>query len=112
MYTLSFYVGELDNQSASVLVDLNKSLFQTATNNSATSGNTTLWQLFSYNFTASGPTTTLDFINNSASGTALNGLDKVDVELAPVSGVPEPSMTFLLAGAGLLTVLRSRRLRR
>ena len=64
-YTLSFYLGEYSNQAASVLVDLNGSLFQTATNNSPNSGNpTTLWQLFSYTFTATGSTTTLRFINN------------------------------------------------
>jgi hypothetical protein len=108
-YSLLFYVGELNNQAASIVVNLNGSLFQTATNNSPTSGNTTLWQLFSYNFTAAGATTTLSFLNNSASGTALNGLDNVSVNLA-VSSTPEPgTAVFLGVGLAGLVAARSRR---
>jgi hypothetical protein len=111
-YSLLFYVGELNNQSASILVNLNGGLFQTATNNSPTSGNATLWQLFSYNFTAAGSTTTLSFINNSPSGTALNGLDNVTVNPV-VASTPEPG-TALFLGVGLagLVAARSRRTNR
>jgi Protein of unknown function (DUF642)/PEP-CTERM motif len=104
VYHLSFYVGELDNQAASVVVNLNGSPFQTATNNSPTSGHTTLWNLFSFDFTAAGATTTLEFINNVASGTALNGLDAIDVEPVPVGAVPEPT-TLMLLGTGLATLV-------
>jgi Protein of unknown function (DUF642)/PEP-CTERM motif len=103
-YTLTFYVGNFTSLdgggrgAATVLVDLNGSPFQTVSNTSSTVGAVN-WQLFTFNFTASGPNTTLDFINGTAGGVLFNGLDNVQVD-APV---PEPS-ALMLAGIGLMAL--------
>ena len=78
-YTLTFWVGEFNNGPASVIVNLNGVLFQTATNSLPTSGNVTLWKMFTYPFTATATTTTIQFINNSTAGVPINGLDLVTV---------------------------------
>jgi len=107
-YVLSFYVGELINEAASVQVYLNGSLFQTATNNSPTTGNTTLWEQFVYNFTATSSSTSLRFVNNSAANVAVNGLDNVDVEAT----TPEPaSIVTLTSGFVFLAFGGFRRFR-
>jgi hypothetical protein len=109
-YLLSFYVGGLNNASyppsgaAKVLVRLNGSAFQTAINNSA-SGFTPNWSLFSYNFTATGTSTTLAFVNGTAGFVGMNGLDGVSVVL-----VPEPH-AFTLLGLGAASFLYRRRVR-
>jgi hypothetical protein len=78
-YTLTFWVGEYNNSPASVIVNLNGTLFQTATNSSPTSGNVTLWKMFTYPFTATATTTTIQFINNTTAGIPIAGLDLVTV---------------------------------
>jgi hypothetical protein len=78
-YTLTFWVGEYNNGPASVIVNLNGVLFQTATNSMPTVGNVTLWKMFTYPFTATATTTTIQFINNSTAGVPINGLDLVTV---------------------------------
>jgi hypothetical protein len=116
-YTLSFWVGDLNNAqypfsgAASVSVFLNGSAFQTATNDGA-SGLTPNWELFSYNFAATGTSTTLDFINNTknvSNVVGLNGLDDASVNPATAGSVPEPSAILLMATLVALTGLVVRR---
>jgi hypothetical protein len=111
MYSLSFYVGAVTTPdwaplhgNAVINVLLNGSAFQTAVN-SDPSGHMTTWKLFNYTFAATGSTTTLAFMNGSASGVGDNGLDNVSVEL-----VPEPGVISLFSlGCGLLWVLRKKK---
>ncbi len=113
-YTLSFYLGDVNNAAyaphsgaASVLVELNGSLFQTATNSNS-SGLTPDWEQYSYTFTATGATTTLEFINNVGAGLGYNGLDNVVVTGA--TATPEPaSLVLLVTGTALLPLTRKRR---
>jgi hypothetical protein len=96
LYSLSFYLGDLNNAgfshngAASVIIKLNGTLFQTV-NNNGPSGLSVNWVQEAFTFTATGPTTTLDFINNTAAGVAVNGLDQVSV-----TPVPEPAVGALL----------------
>jgi hypothetical protein len=112
LYSLSFYLGDLNNTNfshngaASVIIKLNGTLFQTV-NNIGASGLSPNWVQESFNFTATGPTTTLDFINNTAFGVAINGLDQVSV-----TPVPEPAVGALLGSASVLFALRALRDRR
>jgi hypothetical protein len=108
-YRLSFYLGDMNNAgygpsgTASVVIKLNGSAFQTV-NNNGPSGLSPNWVLETFQFTATGPTTTLDFINNTAAGVAEAGLDQVSVML-----VPEPAAVWLTVLGGLLCVLRKSR---
>jgi hypothetical protein len=110
-YSLSFYLGNLNNAgfsyngAASVIIKLNGSLFQTVNNN----GPSTLsmnWVQESFTFTATSATTVLDFINNTAAGVAVNGLDQVSV-----TPVPEPAVASLLLLGLLARALHNRRFR-
>ncbi len=112
-YTLSFYLGDINNSAypargnASALVELNGSLFQTATNSNS-SGLTPNWQQFSYTFTATGATTSVEFVNNALPGVGYNGLDNVVVNAADTSA-PEPAPSLLLlTGVALLLLVRKR----
>ena len=70
--------------------------------NSGGVANAQTWSPFTLQFTATGPTTTLAFLNADPSSDNSNGLDNVSVALAGVVGpVPEPGTLGLLA-AGLL----------
>src|SRR5215467_1430389 len=78
-YSLSFWVGAVTTPdwdgyagSATINVLLNGSAFQTAVN-SDLSGDATTWKQFSYQFTATGPTT-LEFQSGTPYYTAENGL--------------------------------------
>jgi len=103
-YLLTFWEGQRANQTASLVVNLNGSYFQTATGNLPFDGMVTVWQPFSFDFIATGTTTTLTFLNNAA-GVALVGLDDITVDQAP-----EPSMIVLLAsGVGMLALAGKRR---
>ena len=103
-YSLSFYLGCLFNASyslpgpASAVVKLNGVLFETATNNNL-SGTTPYWEFFDYTFTATGPATTLDIINNTESGVGWAGLDNIVINQA----APEPVTSGLVLGS--LTML-------
>jgi len=102
-YSLSFYVGAVTTTDwaphqglAVVDVQLNGGAFQTAIN-SDPSGDATTWKAFNYIFIATGPSTTLTFLNGSSSGVGENGLDNVSV-----LEVPEPGTAgVFLFGAGL-----------
>ena len=66
------------------------------------------WVLDSFTFTASGPTTTLEFDTGDTPPTGWGpALDNVSVD-AIASGVPEPG-TMLLIGAGLIALAGLRR---
>jgi uncharacterized protein DUF642/PEP-CTERM motif-containing protein len=104
-YTLTFWVGNIDNPGNGVgitstvnvnLGGLNGTLLDSATNRS-TNSTTLTWQMFTTSFTAAGPTTTLDFLNEDPSNDNLNGLDNVSVNVT--SAVPEPSSVALLGSA-------------
>ncbi len=108
-YAVTFYVGSINNAgysasgNASVILKINGTAVLTATNSNS-SGTVPNWQLFTYNFTAAGASTTLDFINNTAAGAGLAGLDNVQVN---ATSSPAPSTTpappgIVLALAGLM----------
>jgi hypothetical protein len=108
-YTLDFWVGNVNasppDWPASVAVQLDGITVETVTNtNVATYGSSGVapanWELFSYNFTATGNTTTVGFLDNVPADVGFNGLDDVSVNAA---ASPEPSTMFLL-GAGLLLI--------
>jgi hypothetical protein len=75
--------------------------FTAAVNNNAPSGLSVNWVQEVFTFTATGSTTTLDFINKTAAGVAVNGLDQVSV-----MPVPEPAVGALLGSASALLALR------
>lgn len=111
-YLLSFYLGTFNTAlypfsgDASAVVKLNGTAVQTATNSDASSGTSEVpdWKLFSYAFTATGSSTTLDIINNTAAGVGFAGLDNVSV-----SQVPEPSAgEMVLCIVGLFGLRRFR----
>lgn len=107
-YTLSFWVGNVFDPTGAYgvtstvkvfLGGINGTLIDTATNSNMTRGTQT-WQQFTTSFTASGPTTTLDFINADPSTDNTNGLD--NVVLNP-SGTTVPEIgTLPLLVIGLL----------
>ena len=112
-YTLAFYVGNFtglsgsDSGTARVLVELNGSAFQTASNSGHDPGAVN-WQLFTDTFTATGANTALDFINGTPGGVLFNGLENVVV--APE--VPEPATGVLvLCSLGSLALFSWRRIR-
>jgi len=118
-YDLSFWVGNtfdpfgIFGTTSTVKVRLggiSGSLIDTATNSSTTPG-TLVWQQFTTSFTATGSSTTLDFLNGDPSTDNSNGLDNVVLTAAGATTVPEPA-TLPLVGAslaGLCVFLRRRR---
>jgi len=109
-YHLSFYVGDFNSVPAPVELDINGASVGTFTNKmiatfpsyngDGVAGMT--WQQFTYDFAATGASTTIAFYNLAPSGVLANGLDDVSV-----TGVPEPpTAVLLLTGVGLLLVVR------
>jgi hypothetical protein len=66
------------------------------------------WQKFTYNFSAAGTSTTIEFVNLDPPGDNSNGLDLVDLELG-ASVVPEPASIGLVGSALVLIAFRIRR---
>lgn len=65
--------------------------------------NPAVWDHETFDFTATSSTTQLSLVGLSTTGGQYIGLDNVDVELATVGAVPEPSnLPILLGGIGLL----------
>ena len=104
-YTLTFWVGNVDNPGNGLgttstvnvnLGGLNGTLLDSVTN-SSTNSTTLTWQMFTTSFTAAGSTTTLDFLNGDPSNDNINGLDNIVVNAT--SAVPEPSSVALLGSA-------------
>jgi choice-of-anchor C domain-containing protein len=76
----------------------------------AVEGNTAAdmrWKSFEFVFTATGATTTLEFVSTLPVQFTGPALDNVSVELAPAA-VPEPASLALLAAGGLVLVGRRR----
>ncbi len=101
LYELKFYVGSaLDTQNGFFFpstVDLSiNGGSRVSYLNPASPSNMLDWRLFTVNFTATGPSTTLTFLNGSAANNFLSALDNVSVEQ-----VPEPA-TVMLAIVGLV----------
>ncbi len=108
-YTLSYWVGNVDDPNlghpfgtqSSVKVLVDGTLIDTATN---TTNSTKLsWENFTDTFTATGTTTTIEFLNNDPITDNSNGLD--NVTLNATGAVPEPGtipvLGVILACLGL-----------
>lgn len=102
-YDLSFEVGSTLGQPAIVNAYVNGEHVLLATNGDNTPGLTN-WKPFTYIFTATGPSTVVDFYNGSQSGVKTAGLDNIRLDAA----VPEPA-TYAIAGLGLLLIGIARR---
>ena len=104
-YTVAFSIagGDFDGSSHQIIADAGGGLgglTQAATNNEYTS--------HSFNFTATGASTTLTFTDDLQAGGASSDLmlDGVSVTALPI---PEPSSTALLGLGGLALILRRRK---
>lgn len=100
-YTLSFFVGRATPDSgaldpyanpATVDLSIDGGAQMSFTNSDITDGIIN-WKQFSYAFTATGLSTTIDFFNGTLEGTNEAGLDNVSL----VAAVPEPSTLALLS---------------
>jgi len=118
-YALTFFVGNttgggIFGTASSVIVKVNGAAAGTFTNSNAAPASLN-WQQFTETFTAAGTSTAIEFDNDDPASDNSNGLDNVDLEVAPTA-VPEPSpataalsgLLALLAAAGF----RARRSRR
>ena len=107
-YTVSFWVGNVfdpngvfgTTSTVDVLLGGTGGTLLLAAENANTTPGTQTWDQFSTTFTATGSTSTLDFMNADPASDNSNGLDNVSVNPA----VPEPS-TLLLLGSGSLGLL-------
>ena len=118
-YTLSFYVGNVNNvggifgTTSTIDVDINGSQVLAA-ENSCTSCTTTLtWQLFTTTFTATGTSTVLAFLNGDPSNDTSNGLDNITLNATTIPPTPLPAAFPLFAtGLGALGLFGWRRKRK
>jgi choice-of-anchor C domain-containing protein len=113
-YDLSFWVGNtydpggVYGTTSTVDVRLggaDGTLLGAFTNSSTTTG-TLVWEQFNTSFTATGSSTTLDFLNADPESDNSNGLDNVSLTVG-TSAVPEPGTLPLLGIAiGGLAIIR------
>jgi hypothetical protein len=116
-YTVSFWVGNVNNPGGifgtTSTVDVllggaSGTTLLVATNANTTTGTQT-WDEFSTTFTATGSTSTLDFINGDPSSDNSNGLDNISVNATgQTSPVPEPG-TLSLLSIGIVGLLLGRK---
>jgi hypothetical protein len=103
-YTLTFDLGHGGNSGAfGGPVSVNVSVGGAPTTFTSASGtpNPAVWELETYNFTATSSTTVLSIIGHSTAGGQYIGLDNADVEIAAVTAVPEPA-TFGIVCVALI----------
>jgi hypothetical protein len=107
-YDLSFWVGNVSNPSGifgtTSTVDvrlggIDGTLLGAFTNDSTATGALS-WEQFTTSFLATGPSTTLDFINADPGNDNSNGLDNINL-VAGTSGVPE-LVTLPLLGVAII----------
>ena len=107
-YVLSFWIGNIFDPGGifgtTSTVDvrlggLGGTLLGAFTNSSTTRG-TQIWQQFTTSFTATGSSTTLDFLNADPGTDNSNGLDNVALTVG-AAGIPEPG-TLSLLGLGII----------
>jgi len=106
-YTLSFWIGNIFDPTgifgttSAVNVIAGGTSLGTFTNGSTITG-TQVWQKFTTSFTATGSSTTIDFLNADSTNDNSNGLDNV-VLTADTIGVPDPG-TLSLVGLGIIAI--------
>ncbi len=98
-YTLSFWVGNYSGHAChgpTSNVELQINGANVGSFENSTPSNILTWQLFTYNFTATGASTSIEFDNLDPLSDNSNGLDNVDLE---VTSSPEPAALGLMAAA-------------
>jgi hypothetical protein len=115
-YVLTYYIGNTSGggifgTSSTVGLDINGTQVVALAN--AVADLTGLnWEQVTWNFTATGASTTIGFVNLDPSGDNSNGLDNVDLEVAAAGGaVPEPATIGLVGFALLAVAFRKRQTR-
>ncbi|MBV8828955.1 MAG: DUF642 domain-containing protein [Acidobacteriaceae bacterium] len=114
VYNLTFYLGDINNPgypqsgAATVAVQLNGSSFQTATNDGASPLSVNFEQ-FTYLFTATGSSTTIGFLNESAARVGINAIDNVSVNAATTTPEPATDLVILAGLAGIFWTNRKKR---